>query len=450
MSRAANARRPNGGERDANQAIDADAPLSPPIALGVPAFLMPTAISEVKELAKMIALAEWAPECYRDIDGNYLQPKIELAIIQGATVGLGPIASVQSIAIINGKPCIWGDGALAVIEHSGLLEDMVEEYELDGDQGLVAVCTMKRRDRATPIVNRFSTAMADDAGLTQIEGPWQTYPARMLRMRARSWTMRDGFADVLRGLHIREEVADFVEARGTNLRGAERIPSLQLRGYSSPRPQRSTGVDIARLAERRASPTTASQGEPLSAGASAPAPEVFTLVDADGQFIDVAGAESLRTEFERIMSAEHLSPQQLVGVWESNAPARKIIETRLGPEALRLAQEHLPSLGPPEDQRVDAAAPPQDTLPVGAGPKPEATSADQALALQIDPTWGIQKIFQHYRAALNALDGGPTGGRSKIATFRQVNLDVERRLRDRLSDRMRQIDAVYQSRGLET
>jgi hypothetical protein len=96
------------------------------------------------------AADEWAPECYRDIDGNYLPPKIELAIIQGATVGLGPIAAVQSIAIINGKPCIWGDGALSVIAHSGLLEDMVEEYELDDDQGLAAVCTMKCRDRATP------------------------------------------------------------------------------------------------------------------------------------------------------------------------------------------------------------------------------------------------------------------------------------------------------------
>ena len=33
-------------------------------------------------------------------------------------------------------------------------------------------------------------------------------------MRARSWTIRDGFADVLRGLHIREEVDDFIETRG--------------------------------------------------------------------------------------------------------------------------------------------------------------------------------------------------------------------------------------------
>src|SRR4029077_11215170 len=77
-----------------------------------------------------------------------------------------------------------------------------------------AICTMRRRRRPTTITNRFSMAMAEQARLTQKEGPWQSCPQRMLKMRARSWTIRDGFADVLRGLHIREEVDDFIEIRG--------------------------------------------------------------------------------------------------------------------------------------------------------------------------------------------------------------------------------------------
>jgi len=85
-----------------------------PTAIGVPAFLTPTSLGEVKELARMIALAEWAPECYRDLDGNYLQPKLELAILHGATVGLGPIAAVHAIGLIGGTPSIWGDGALSL------------------------------------------------------------------------------------------------------------------------------------------------------------------------------------------------------------------------------------------------------------------------------------------------------------------------------------------------
>jgi hypothetical protein len=175
---------------------------------------VPKSMAEIRELARLIALAEWAPDSYRDLEGNYIQQKIELAIMHGITVGLGPIAAMQSIAVIDGMPTIWGDGALSIVERSGLLEDMLEEYEVHPEEGLTAICTMRRRRRPTPIQNRFSMAMAEQAGLTRKEGPWQSYPQRMLKMRARSWTIRDGFADVLRGLHIREEVDDFTETRG--------------------------------------------------------------------------------------------------------------------------------------------------------------------------------------------------------------------------------------------
>src|SRR5580704_1532529 len=48
-------------------AITAAPPSHAPVALGVPAFLVPKSLGEVKELARMIALAEWAPDCYRDL-----------------------------------------------------------------------------------------------------------------------------------------------------------------------------------------------------------------------------------------------------------------------------------------------------------------------------------------------------------------------------------------------
>src|SRR6266851_6214023 len=190
-----------------------EASVCPTARFDVPDFMVPKSVAEVRELARLIALAEWAPDSYRDIEGNYIQQKIELAIMHGATVGLGAIAAVQSIAVIDGMPTIWGDGALSIVERSGLRDDMLEEYEVDAEEGLTAICTMRRRRRPTPIVNRFSMAMAERARLLQKEGPWQSYPQRMLRMRARSWTIRDGFADVLRGLHIREEVDDFIDTR---------------------------------------------------------------------------------------------------------------------------------------------------------------------------------------------------------------------------------------------
>ena len=57
------------------------------------------------------------------------------------------------------------------------------------------------------------------------KGPWQQYPYRMLQMRARSWGLRDGFADALKGMQVREEIEDIepVAAEGDD----EQLRNLQ-------------------------------------------------------------------------------------------------------------------------------------------------------------------------------------------------------------------------------
>src|SRR3546814_4979258 len=55
---------------------------------------------------------------------------------------------------------------------------------------------------------------AKKAGRAGKQGPWSQYPQRMRQMRARAWAMRDGFADVLKGIGIAEEVRDFPVVEG--------------------------------------------------------------------------------------------------------------------------------------------------------------------------------------------------------------------------------------------
>jgi hypothetical protein len=304
-----------------------------PAASDVPEYLEPKSIAAVREVAGLIAAAEWAPSAYRDIEGKYDVAKIALAIMHGAAVGLGPFAAVQSIAVIDGLPAIWGDGALALVEHSGLIEDRCEDYIVDDEEGLTAICTMRRHQRPTPIIGRFSIAMADQARLTQKEGPWQSYPRRMLMMRARSWALRDGFADVLRGLAIREEVEDYADA--VPLRSAVSPPTLPLTSLSAARPARprfaapapttdpagreadaspppSVSIAVPLVVESRASSvppenpaagdaTVPAQCAAVATGANPDAaepPESFSLADAEGGFIDITGAEALRSAFE--------------------------------------------------------------------------------------------------------------------------------------------------------
>lgn len=183
------------------------------VAGGAVRAIVPTSIEETFRMAKAISAAGWAPKSYQNKDGSYDESRIVVGIMHGLELGLTPIAALQSIAVINGTPSIWGDGALAIVQASGLMTDFREE-PIKSDKGVVTgyTCTAKRRGMDTPIAHTFTVDDAQAAGLLGKQGPWQQYRARMLQMRARAWTLRAGFADVLRGLSFAEEAQDIIDA----------------------------------------------------------------------------------------------------------------------------------------------------------------------------------------------------------------------------------------------
>lgn len=138
--------------------------------------------------------------------------KAMVAIMHGLEVGMTPMAALQSIAVVNGRPTIWGDGAIGLVRGSGKCEWIKERMDGEGDN-MVAICEVKRKAEADPIRGTFSVSDAKKAGLWGKTGPWTQYPKRMLSMRARAFALRDGFADVLRGLGIAEEVEDYQPIR---------------------------------------------------------------------------------------------------------------------------------------------------------------------------------------------------------------------------------------------
>jgi hypothetical protein len=153
--------------------------------------------------AKMVSGSDFAPKDFKGKPESCL-----LAIQHGSEVGLSPMQSLQSIAVINGRPTIWGDAALALVQSSPACEYVKEYTEGDGDQA-VAVCEVKRRGYPAPTVSRFGMADAKRAGLAGKSGPWTQYTARMLALRARGFALRNAFADALRGLVTAEEAQDY-------------------------------------------------------------------------------------------------------------------------------------------------------------------------------------------------------------------------------------------------
>lgn len=147
-------------------------------------------------------------------NSGMLPPKVTpqsavVAIIAGGAVGLNPFEAVQNIAVVNGRPSLYGDGMKAVVQGSGLLESERIEW-FKGTDGSIVACqvTVKRKGNPEPIVGRFSVKMAKQAGLWGKVGPWTQYPDRMMLARARAFAYRDGFADVLKGVRSVEEEND--------------------------------------------------------------------------------------------------------------------------------------------------------------------------------------------------------------------------------------------------
>ncbi len=162
--------------------------------------------------------ASWVPDwkLAKIIAGSGLAPKgfsgkpedTFVAIQMGREIGLKPLQAVQNIAVINGRPCVWGDAAIALVRNSPDFEYIAETEPSGSADTDFAACVLKRRGQ--PEVRRtFSWGDAKRAGLLNKDGTWKTYPKRMLQMRARGFCLRDGAADVLKGMAIREEVEDY-------------------------------------------------------------------------------------------------------------------------------------------------------------------------------------------------------------------------------------------------
>ena len=159
--------------------------------------IVPQSIEEVFRLATAVSKSGIAPK------GMEKPEALTVAIMHGLELGLPPMQAIQRIAVINGRPTVWGDALPAMLWSRGF--SLQERFD-DGS----AYCTVVRPN-GEAITRSFSVADAKKAGLWGKSGPWSSYPERMLQMRARGFACRDGAADVLGGLYIAEEAQDIVE-----------------------------------------------------------------------------------------------------------------------------------------------------------------------------------------------------------------------------------------------
>ena len=162
----------------------------------------PALFPHYQKVAETLAKSGVVPTAYRNKPEDAF-----VAMAMGYQLGFPVEQALQDIAVINGRPCLWGDGLLSVVLNHKECQDVKEEPIYSGQTVTGYICTVHRKGHE-PHSKTFTMQDAERAGLLKKGGVWSAYPERMLQMRARALALRDKFADALRGLRVAEEVQD--------------------------------------------------------------------------------------------------------------------------------------------------------------------------------------------------------------------------------------------------
>lgn len=200
--------------------------------------IIPRNTEEASRYAAALIRADMVPDAYRytgkDVtrlfqrgqevrEGDPNAPLILAGILKSLEVGLPPQTGLGSILPLNGRFTIWGDGAVALVQRDRVITKQTARrigpgFDPELEIGAWPIeygweVSYWRRHQDEPYVGRFTVRDAKRAGLwmNSKKQPWIQYPDRMLFNRARAFALRDGFADCLYGLGIREELLDAIK-----------------------------------------------------------------------------------------------------------------------------------------------------------------------------------------------------------------------------------------------
>lgn len=293
-----------------------------------PFDLSPQTFEQALTFAKYLSDSQLVPKDFIGKPGNCL-----VAIQWGMELGLKPLQCMQNIAVINGRPSLWGDAVMALVLASPACKDVIERYEGEGDN-YAAVCIAQRHGKVDKVA-RFSLANAKDAGLLGKGGPWTQYRDRMLKMRARAFALRDQFADVLKGMAVVEEAMDTPEERFMG--NAEQVQPAAIAYYpadqfSANLPKwkkviqtgRKTADEIIAMAESK-HPLTADQKTSIhavkpaeDAETSAPAVTYAAVADQLHKAADTGDMDQLDAAADLIGAVADLEQRrELAGIYEA-------------------------------------------------------------------------------------------------------------------------------------
>lgn len=169
----------------------------------------PRNIEEALKLAGTLADSGLVPSALRGKPSDVL-----VVMMKGRELGLGAMAALGSIHVIEGKATLSADLIVGLLLKSG----KCEYFTLVESSATKATYRTKRKDSPHETALTFSIEDAKQAGLLG-KANWKNYPAQMLRARCSADLAREVFPDVAAGLYEEDE--------GDEIRGGTAQPPAQ-------------------------------------------------------------------------------------------------------------------------------------------------------------------------------------------------------------------------------
>jgi hypothetical protein len=161
--------------------------------------------NELAIAADRIAKSSIIPSAFRGKPAD-----VFVALEWGQELGLQPMAALQNIYVVNGRPTLSSQSM------AGLVKCRADYMGMELEASPVkAICTIKRKlqSGATEThTGEFTIEKARGAGLSEKDN-WKQYPQQMLEARAVAFALRKAYPDILMGVYTKEEMEDVTPFR---------------------------------------------------------------------------------------------------------------------------------------------------------------------------------------------------------------------------------------------
>ena len=161
------------------------------------------------QMAKGLSQSTLVPQQFQNNPANCL-----IALEQSNRLNISPMAVMQNLYIVQGKPSFSSSFIIGLINASGKydMELQFDEEEKDGKPYACTCWTEKDGRKVTGI--KITMDMAEKEGWSKKNGSkWLTIPQVMLRYRAASFFARMNCPELSIGLYSKEELDDFAPVK---------------------------------------------------------------------------------------------------------------------------------------------------------------------------------------------------------------------------------------------